>query len=216
MVWRKSHAVVVSPRSNHQETDHVEKITLFGFAPSTYTRTARMAAYEKGVAAELLPVAYGQPGHFELHPFGKMPIMRHGNVTLYETLAIVSYIDDVFNGPLLIPHKARERAETFAAISVALDYAYRPVVHTEPEGDGFAAADLARANTVLDWLERRIGDRGHVAGSTLTAADLFFAPMVYYHRGKVGDDMTIGKRPRLGAWLDRMAARPSFILAAAA
>ncbi len=53
-------------------------MTLHGFAPSTYTRTCRMAALEKGVDHDLVPVAYGEPSHLALHPFGKMPAMSHG------------------------------------------------------------------------------------------------------------------------------------------
>ena len=196
--------------SLHRETTTVETITLYGFPPSTYTRTARMAAHEKGVAAELLPIAYGQPEHFALHPFGKMPAMTHGDVTLFETLAIVSYIDDVFDGVQLIPKEAERRAEALGAISVAIDYAYQPVVHTRTDGDAFDADDLAAASRVLDWLERRMADSDHIAAGAFTAADLFFAPMVDYHRGKTGDDMTFGKRPNLARWFKAMSGRPSF------
>ena len=194
----------------------MDKITLYGFAPSTYTRTARMAAHEKGVAADLMPIAYGKPEHLALHPFGKMPAMRHGDVTLFETLAIVSYVDDTFPGPALIPNDAVPRAETLSAVSVALDYAYRPVVHTRTDGDAFDADDLAAADRVLDWLERRIADTGHAAAGAFTAADLFFAPMVDYHRGKTGENMTLGKRPNLGRWFKAMSERPSFAATKAA
>jgi glutathione S-transferase len=63
---------------------------------------------------------------------------------------------------------------------------------------------------VLDWLEQRTGDGGHVAAGAFTAADLFFAPMVDYHRTKTGDDATFGARPSLARWFKETSGRPSF------
>jgi glutathione S-transferase len=186
----------------------MSRITLYGFPQSTYTRTALMAAHEKGVAAELKPIAYGKPEHFALHPFGKMPAMTHDGRTIFETLAIVGYLDDCFDGPSLLPREAGPRAETLAAISVAIDYAYRPVVHLDPDTPDPDQAE--RAGQALDWLERATSAGGHVAGSSLTAADLFFAPMLAYHLEKPGNGATLEKRPALAAWFSAMAARPSF------
>lgn len=184
----------------------MEEIIIHGFPQSTYTRTARMAAAEKHVGVDLRPIPFGQPGHLALHPFAKMPAMTHRDVALFETLAIVSYIDDAFPGPRLIPPAPDERARVLGAASVGIDYAYRPVVHFE-DGD---AEGLGRADAALDWLDRSVAG-GYVVGSGLTAADLFFAPMLDYHRGRRGDGPTFDRRPNLAAWFHAMGRRPSFV-----
>ena len=81
----------------------MDKVTLLGFPVSTYVRVCRIALAEKGVDYDLNPV----PPHSEpvdaIHPFGKVPVLRHGDFQLAESSAIVRYIDTVFPGPALIP-----------------------------------------------------------------------------------------------------------------
>ena len=39
----------------------------------------------------------------ELHPFSKLPAFRHGEFTLFKTIAIMRYVDEAFKGPPLQP-----------------------------------------------------------------------------------------------------------------
>ncbi len=173
-------------------------IRIHGFAQSTYVRTVRMAAIEKGLSHELVPLAYHQPAHFALHPFGKMPVLTHDGTTVYETLAILDHLDGLA-GPRLIPADPAARVPVSTVISAAIDYAYRQVVH----GDAEAAAP------VFDWLEARLDGQAWLAGAALTAADLFLAPMLAYHFAEHGR-AALDSRPRLAGWYQRIAARPSF------
>ena len=78
-------------------------IVVYGFAPSTFVRTARLALEEKGVDYELEAVDFGSEELLRLHPFGRIPAFAHGAVRLYETSAIVRYVDESFDGPALQP-----------------------------------------------------------------------------------------------------------------
>ena len=97
-------------------------IKLYGFAPSSYTWTTRLAAEEKGITHELLPIEFGSDDHKALHPFAKIPIMDHGDNRLYETSAICRYIDETFDGPALQPADAFGRAEVDQWNSSLVDY----------------------------------------------------------------------------------------------
>lgn len=188
----------------------MDKIQIHGIAFSTYTRTARMAAIELGVDHALVPIAYGKPSHFALHPFGKMPAMTDGGTTVFETLAIISYLSDKARNPTLMGTSAEERAKILTTISVAIDYAYRPVVHIET-ADGIASSeDLDKAAVPLDWLEDQLAQHAFIVGEGLTAADLFFAPMVAYRAQQVGEAVAHTGRPKTKAWMGTIAARPSF------
>ena len=189
--------------------------TLHGFAGSTYTRTARMAALEKGVSPDLASIAYGKPEHLALHPFGKMPILTHGETKVYETLAIVGYLDGQFAGARLIPESAEPRAKTFAAISIAIDYAYQPIVHVKMIDDKPDPNQAAAGARVLDWLEDQLSTAAYLAGARLTAADLFFAPMLAHHLTVCGETDVLGPRPRLAKWFGSMNERASFVETAA-
>jgi glutathione S-transferase len=113
--------------------DGMTEITIHGFAPSTYTRSARMAAIELGIDHKLVPIVYGSPEHFALHPFGKMPIMTHGETVVFETLAIMTWLDELSPKSGLFGYGRQERTDIQQLISVALDYAYQPVVHVRLE-----------------------------------------------------------------------------------
>src|SRR5437763_538326 len=82
--------------SASREEDQMSKVEIMGLPQSTYVRVVRMVCEEKGIAYELTPV----PPHSEtinaIHPFGKMPTMRHGDVELCESKAIATYLDRMF------------------------------------------------------------------------------------------------------------------------
>ena len=78
-------------------------IVVYGFALSTYVRSARLALEEKGVGYEMAPIEFGSKELLDLHPFGKIPAFAHGDVRLYETSAIVRYVDESFDGPAKLP-----------------------------------------------------------------------------------------------------------------
>ena len=63
-------------------------LVLFRLERSVYTRIARLAIEEKGVPYLLQEVEIFGPGgapeeHFERHPFGRIPVLEHGNFSLF-------------------------------------------------------------------------------------------------------------------------------------
>ena len=80
-------------------------LEIIGVPQSNYVWAVRMACEEKGVPYVHTPVRPHTPDVDALHPFGKIPVMRHGDVTLCESKAIVTYIDRVFDGPKVIPEE---------------------------------------------------------------------------------------------------------------
>lgn len=179
-------------------------ITIHGFAPSTYTRTARMAAIEVGAEYELAPLAYGKPEHIALHPFGKMPALTDGKRTVFETLAIVAYLDRNYGDGKLLP--ADTLVRNLCVISAAIDYVYRPVVHVEKDD----AEQLAAVERVFDWLESVLQEGPYLSGDVVGAADLFLAPMLDYHVNEAGSDHVWPDRPALKTWFEAVSARDSF------
>ena len=70
---------------------------------NNYVRVARIACAERGVPYTLIPVMPHTPAVDAVHPFGKIPVICHGDVTLSEARAICFYIDHAFDGPPLVP-----------------------------------------------------------------------------------------------------------------
>ncbi len=69
------------------------KPEVIGSSKSTYTRVVRMVCEEKGIEYTLTETAIFAPELFTVHPLGKMPALRHGDVCLFESKAIATYLD---------------------------------------------------------------------------------------------------------------------------
>ena len=67
-------------------------VTLFGFPRSVYVQMAGIVLTHKEVpyAFHDLETEMNTPSHRALHPFERVPILRHGDFTVYETAAIVA------------------------------------------------------------------------------------------------------------------------------
>ena len=99
-------------------------VTLFGFPRSVYVQMAGIVLTHKEVpyAFHDLETEMNTPSHVALHPFERVPILRHGDFMVYETAAIVRYVDDAFDGPKLTPGDARQRARMNQWISAVNGY----------------------------------------------------------------------------------------------
>ncbi|MBP6631401.1 MAG: glutathione S-transferase family protein [Kofleriaceae bacterium] len=167
------------------------QLVLHGPPQSSYVRTARMIAIEKGLDARLEPVEFKSPAHLAMHPWGRVPILRHGSVELIETVAIGHYLDAIGTGPSLVPAEPVRRAESEQWISVINAYVYADVVlnyvfhyiFPKTESKQPDRALITRDAPAVERDLRRIeqGFRGEwLTGSTLSLADLFLAPILGY------------------------------------
>src|SRR5437899_12782431 len=92
---------------------------VYGFPRSTFVNIVRLILTHKDVAYsfhDLEPVM-GKPEHLALHPFNRVPILGHGDLTIYETSAIAAYVDEAFGGARLTPSDATARAPMNQTIS---------------------------------------------------------------------------------------------------
>jgi glutathione S-transferase len=78
---------------------------VYGFPRSTFVNIVRLVLMHKDVPYVFhdLESVMGKSEHLALHPFNRVPILKHGDFTVYETSAIVSYIDEAFEGSRLTP-----------------------------------------------------------------------------------------------------------------
>jgi len=88
------------------------ELQIIGAPQSNYVWVTRIACHEKGVPYTLVPVMPHTPEVDAIHPLGKIPALRHGDLMLAESRAICFYIDHAFNGPPLVSRDAAEGAKT--------------------------------------------------------------------------------------------------------
>lgn len=199
---------------------------VYGPGYSTYTRTVRLALEEKGAAYELVEVdllggANRQPEHLARNPFGPVPAFAHDGFMLYETDAIIRYIDEVAPGPSLTPGDARSRARMNQVIGINDAAAYGaivgklfwqrgvvPMMGGTPD-DKIVEEALPRIRLSLAEWERIMGASPWLAGATLSLADIMVAPVVAYMQMTPEAAGLMAERPGLARWWAAMSARPS-------
>ena len=197
----------------------MSEVVIHGVPVSSYVRTARMICAEKGVAHRLEKIQLGSDEHRALHPFAKMPIFDHGEVRLYETIAIAHYVDATFDGPALIPDEAHARVRTHQWVSIATSYLYPQIIrgvvlhYVFPKGDNGEidrdAVDAARPQVEhhLGVLEHELERNEWLAGP-FGIADLFVTAIVSSLK-RTPEAALLERVPHVRRHLEAVAARPA-------
>jgi len=196
-------------------------VEILGIPQSTYVRAVRIACEEKGVSYELKPFRPHSPEISAIHPFGKIPAMRHGDFEVCESKAIATYLDLTFSGPRLIPTTAREAALTEKWISLVNTQMDSTLVRTYLFAYIFPKTDDGSPNrqvieTVKPAMDEQLAilDRGlsrsdYLAGSAFTFADMNLMPILFWLQKFPEGAAGLAANRNLGAYYERVSARPS-------
>ena len=158
-------------------------VTLFGFPRSVYVQMAGIVLTHKEVpyAFHDLETEMNTPSHLALHPFERVPILRHGDFTVYETAAIVGYVDDAFDGPKLTPNDPQSRGRMNQWISAVNGYYYPYLIYHVshernvfpqlgiPSDETVVAHAVPMVETCLEVLDRDLSGGEFLVGSQLKA-----------------------------------------------
>jgi len=197
-------------------------LTLFGLAPSTYTRTARLALAEKGIAYTFHECGPHGPDILTVNPFGRLPALTDGDFSVYETSAIVRYLDESFEGPKLVPETIAGRARCEQWTSAFNGYVYDAVVpryvrqYFFPQGEdgqpdrATIDAALLEMPATLAILDSGYASSPWLAGDAISMADLFVMPVLAYLARMPEGPQLLEATPNLRRALEAMRARPSF------
>jgi glutathione S-transferase len=198
---------------------------LFGHPGSICTNRVLLTFAERAHEVELLRVdlARGEhkaPAYVARQPFGVIPLLEDGSFTLYESRAIMRYLDDALPGPKLTPSEPQLRALMEQWISIETSYLSPPVseiVHQkflQPMRGGtvdLGALERARQAIagVFEVMESALSRSTHLAADSFTLADVSTMPLLGML--VVADEAELlAARPRLSAWWQRVSARPSW------
>ena len=199
------------------------KPEILGSLRSSYTRVVRMVCEEKGIDHILTETQLGAPEIRAIHPFGKMPVLRHGDFTLCESKAIASYLDRSFPGRELIPSDPRLAARTEQWVSLVntvldptlvrgylLAYAFPRTADGKPDRKIIDAV-LPKVREQLALLEQAVTKTGHLVGEHFTLADINLLPILFYVRQLPEAAEAFDSATHLGRYYATHAMRPSFV-----
>jgi glutathione S-transferase len=181
----------------------------------------RWAFEEVGQPYEVRPVSFAamkEPAHLALHPFGQIPTYEDGDLTLFESGAIIFHIASHYPGLLPEDANARARAITwmFAALNTVEPPILEIVIAKFQEGDKPWSKErlpliMDRIRTRLGQLSARLGDAEWLDGD-FSAGDLVMVSVLL----RLKPSGILSEFPRLAAYVARGEARPAYKRAFAA
>ncbi len=203
---------------------------VFGHPLSSCTRKVLVTLAEKGVEAEFVLVdlfigEHKATPHLARQPFGVIPVLDDDGFVLFESRAILRYLDRRFPSPPLTPTLPREIARMDQWLSVDQSYvgphtrtlAIERIVKkrdgrpADPAVERAAEGALGAALAVID---RALAKSKYLAGDTFSLADISLMPYVA-SLPMVGAEHLRADLPHLAAWWAGVQLRSSWRTAVA-
>ncbi|WXA89740.1 glutathione S-transferase N-terminal domain-containing protein [Pendulispora rubella] len=207
---------------------------VYGTDTSACSHKVLTVLAEKGHEAELVVVSVirgedKSPEHLKRQPFGEVPVLEDDGFLIYESRAIMRYLDRRLPGPSLTPSDIRAYGLMEQWISVEQSYVSGPVwtlvrggpvyeiirrspavdILPPPPNEAEAAqarGELARA---FDIVERTLATQEYLAGNAFSLAEVSWLPYLQYLFASNGGDL-VTERPHMAAWWQRISTRPSW------
>jgi glutathione S-transferase len=200
------------------------ELVIYGVPGSPYVRKVLLTCLEKGAPHRLSPLGMGEnksPAWLaERQPFGRIPAVEHDGFRLYETQAIMRYVDEAFDGPALQPKDARARArmsqvmnivDAYVMPSMSAGIGWNRIVAPKfgmPVSEAAVQAAIEPSKVALGALEKLLDGNPYMAGQELSLADLMLIPHIDLLPASPEGAEIIKGSPLL-AWRDRMMSRAS-------
>jgi glutathione S-transferase len=197
---------------------------LHDLSAGMHPRRVRIFLAEKGVSIERREVDAGGGANatqdfIRLNPLGKLPVLElNDGSAIAESLAICRYFEATYPDPPLMGRTPREAADVemwtlrmdhelsqmITLVFVHSSDFYRGRVEQIPEVANWARG---RAIETMNWLDRELAGRRHIAGENYTLADIVAQSACVLGKAvglRIPSDMT-----NLSRWFTEVTARPT-------
>jgi glutathione S-transferase len=185
---------------------------------STYSRRVRIALIEKRIPAQLVEVdmaagAHRQPAYLALNPYGRVPTLEEDGFLLYESTAILEYLEATHPDPALVPDDARGRALVAMHTKLCdLQLARQTGIIIFPKRflpkERWDQAAMAQAKKEIERhlaiVDRQLAGREWMVGDRYGLVEVCYTPFVQFF-----PLMEVEPPPNVAAWTRRMLERPS-------
>jgi glutathione S-transferase len=195
---------------------------------SHHSRRVLVLIRELGLDVEIKPVDVrprgmggdnASPDFLALNPNGKVPVLRDGDLVLWESNAIMAYLADKHGPTPLWPKDLAKRAHVSkwqfwqgAHLSNAADgLMYEAFVKPMMKQTSDPAVLASLTSNFHRWcgvLDVALAQAPYLANGEFSCADISVAAALMYAK-PVG--MPVAEHPQVVAWLERIHARPSWI-----
>ena len=195
-------------------------LTLYMHPNSTYSRRVRIALLEKNLPCRLVTVdmaarKHRGPEYLALNPYGRVPTLVDGDFTLYESTAILNYLEAKYPQPALVPSDLRGRALvdlnmklcdvqfTRQCGTIIFPKRFLPKERWDEKLFEQARGEIDKHLAILN---RQLGDREFLVGDSYSLADVCYTPFVAFF-----ELMAVTPPAAVAQWSARLLARKSAV-----
>jgi glutathione S-transferase len=192
---------------------------------SVFARRVRIALLEKRIEHEPIEVdlakgAHRKPEYLALNPYGRVPTIDDDGFVLYESAAILLYLEATRPASPLLPPDTRGRALADMhlrlcdgqlarpAVSILFPTRFLPQERWDRPAMARAKADIEQPLVIV---EQTLDARDYLVGKDFSVADIGYLPFLQFL-----PLMAIEPGPRVAAWRKRLLDRPSALATAPA
>lgn len=192
-------------------------IEVYYASPSIYGRKVLAVLEEKGLDYTIKPMSFAagdhkKPEYIKINPNGEIPALVDDGMVMYESTAIIEYLNDEYPEPPLLPEDSFGRAKARYIEDFCDLHFYKAVVKClvkgKFQGQPLEDADKAPVSAALKRLEEYLGKQNYIAGDQVTLADFAaVAGLVSLEPAGIGELLTSAP---LKKYLDRMKKHAGF------
>jgi glutathione S-transferase len=201
----------------------MEDFVVHGIPGSPFVRAVLLTLEEKGAPYHFARMAMGEhkgPAHLARHPWGRIPVLDHGDFRLYETQAILRYLDAVLPEPRMRPAEPRDAARVDQLMNIVDWYLFQQVLakivfqrvlvpmRGGTPDEAVITAAMPDARLCIATLADMLGTKTWFVGDAPTLADMMLGPtLTVLAATPEGAELMAGTT--LASYLDRMNTRTS-------
>ncbi|XP_074270540.1 glutathione S-transferase-like [Silene latifolia] len=204
-------------------------IKVYGYPTSTAVLRVVAALNEKQLDFEFVPVdmragAHKQQPFISLNPFGQVPALEDGDITLFESRAITKYIAYTYEtqGTPLVHRDDKKQmaaesvwqeveAHHFDPVGSKLGWelVYKVMLFGMETDMAVVEENEAKLVMVLDIYEARLAESKYLGGDSFSLADLHHLPLLNYLM-ETQVKKLFDERPHVSAWCKDILVRPAW------
>jgi glutathione S-transferase len=161
----------------------MSQIQIYSAILCPFAHRVRLTLQAKGIQFELIEIdLQNKPANFlEISPYGKVPVLKHGDNCIWESAIVNEYLDEVFPMPPLLPTDPMQRAKARIWINFADTRLFATTGKLLYGRDRHPTALLTELCEHLLFIEREVlrKNPSHAAywlGTELSLVDLTFYP----------------------------------------
>ena len=193
-------------------------LKLYSHPFSTFGRRVQIALREKNIPCEqvfldLAARKHREPEYLALNPYSRVPTLVDGDLALYESTAILNYLEALFPEPPLAPADVKGRALVdmhmklcdlqFTRQAGTIIFPKRFLPQERWDEKLFAQMRL-EIDKHLAILDRQLGDNEYIVGSQYSLVEVCYAPFMAFM-----ELIEVTPPPRIAEWSRRILSRPS-------